>query len=302
MDRRLGIIGVGRMGGAMWQRLHGLGHTAAVFDASADALAALAADGAEPAVSPRDLASHVDTIICSLPRSDDVELALLGDDGVAAGAKPGTLVIDTTSGTPSQTREIAEDCANRDLAYVDAGVSGGVHGAVHGALNIMVGGTEDVVAAATPVLELLGQKIWHCGPSGTGHAMKTVLNLANQGKMLLEIEALLVGRAAGLDAEQMMDVLGLGTWKSFLTGPDGRRQFGFSLGMSCKDYDVGIGLAEEEDVPVRTLGAAHQTMHAILEAIGPDADIVDYVSVLEHDANVELPNHGHDHSEKEHDR
>jgi hypothetical protein len=63
-----------------------------------------------------------------------------------------------------------------------------------------------------------------------------------------------------------------------------------------KDYDVGIGLAEEEDVPVRALAAAHQTMHAILDELGPDADLVDYVSVLEHDANVELPNHGnHEH-------
>jgi 3-hydroxyisobutyrate dehydrogenase-like beta-hydroxyacid dehydrogenase len=126
--------------------------------------------------------------------------------------------------------------------------------------------------------------------------MKTVLNLSNQGKMLLEIEALLIGRAAGLDTEQMADVLGLGTWRAFLMSPDGRKRFGFSLGMSVKDYDVGIGLAAEEDVPVRTLGAAHQTMHAILDELGPDADLVDYVSVLEHDANVELPNHGHEHS------
>ncbi|MEX0664907.1 MAG: NAD(P)-dependent oxidoreductase [Acidimicrobiia bacterium] len=299
MDRKLGIIGVGRMGGAMWRRLHGLGHDAAVFDTATEALAALKADGAEVATSPRDLASRADTIICSLPRSDDVQIALLEDDGVATTAQPGTVIIDTTSGAPSHSRDIAAHCATRGLAYVDAGVSGGVHGAASGALNIMVGASDDNFSAAKPILELLGQTIWHCGPPGTGHAMKTVLNLSNQGKMLLEIEALLVGRAAGLDAEQMMDVLGLGTWKSFLTGPDGRRQFGFSLGMSCKDYDVGIGVAKEEDVPVRTLAAAHQTMHAILDAIGPDADIVDYVSVLEHDANVELPNHGHGHDHEE---
>jgi 3-hydroxyisobutyrate dehydrogenase len=226
---------------------------------------------------------------------------LLGPAGVAGAAGPDTLVIDTTSGAPSRSQEIAADCIARGFGYVDAGVSGGVHGAATGALNIMVGGGDDDVATARPVLELLGQQIWHCGPVGTGHAMKTVLNLANQAKMLVEIEALLVGRSAGLDAHQMAEVLGLGTWRHFLMGPDGRERFGFSLEMSCKDYAVGIGVAEEGDVPVRTLAAAHDTMHSILDVVGPDADLVDYVQVLEHDAGVELPNHGHDHRDGGHD-
>jgi 3-hydroxyisobutyrate dehydrogenase-like beta-hydroxyacid dehydrogenase len=293
MDRTLGIVGVGRMGGAMWRHLHGLGHTAIVFDTAGAAVDALAAEGAKAASSAREVGASADTVICSLPRSDDVAVAVLGDDGVAAGARPGALVIDTTSGSPSRTRDIAAECAARGVAYVDAGVSGGVAGAGSGNLNIMVGGSDDDFAAARPVLDLLGNNVWHCGVPGTGHATKTVLNLANQGKMLLEIEALLVGRAAGLDAHQMAEILGLGTWQMFLMGPGGRRQFGFSLGMSVKDYDVGVGLAEEEDVPIRTLAAAHHTMHAILDEIGPDADIIEYVSVLEHDANVELPNHGH---------
>lgn len=301
MDQALGIVGVGSMGGAMWRHLHSLGHTATVYDTNEAAIATLVAEGARGAASPSEVAAHADTVICSLPRSDDVALALLSGAGIAAGAKPGTLVIDTTSGVPSRSREIAEECSKRAIGYVDAGVSGGPHGAGSGTLNVMVGGSDEDFAAAKPVLDLLGQNIWHCGPAGAGHAMKTVLNLSNQGKMLLEIEALLVGRAAGLDAEQMADVLGLGTWRAFLMSPEGRRKFGFSLGMSVKDYDVGIGLAEEEDVPVRVLAAAHQTMHAILEAIGPDADLVDYVGVLEHDANVELPNHGHDgHHDHEH--
>jgi 3-hydroxyisobutyrate dehydrogenase len=293
MDKALGIVGVGRMGGAMWRHLHELGHDAIVFDTSSDAVAALTADGAESAASARAVAEQSDIVICSLPRSDDVADALFADDGIAAGAKPATLVIDTTSGTPSRSRELAAECAARDLGYVDAGVSGGVHGAGSGTLSIMAGGSEADFGAAKPVLDMLGQKVWHCGAPGTGHAMKTVLNLSNQGKMLLEIEALLVGRAAGLDAHQMAEVLGLGVWQMALMGPDGRKPFGFSLGMSVKDYDVGVGVAEEEDVPIRTLAAAHQTMHAILDEIGPDADIVDYVTVLEHDANVELPNHGH---------
>ena len=291
----LGIIGVGRMGGAMWHHLRDLGHTAAVYDVSSDAVSALVSEGASAAGSPRDLAETAELVICSLPRSDDVAEALLGPDGFGHGAREGALVIDTTSGQPSRSREIAAECAAHGVGYVDAGVSGGVHGAASGALNVMVGGSDEDFAAAKPVLDMLGQHVWHCGAPGTGHAMKTVLNLSNQAKMLVEIEALLVGRAAGLDAEQMAEVLGLGTWKMFLMGPDGRRPFGFSLGMSVKDYDVGIGLAEEEDVPVRALAAAHETMHLILDAIGPDADIVDYVSVLEHDANQELPNHGQDH-------
>jgi 3-hydroxyisobutyrate dehydrogenase len=291
MDRTLGIVGAGRMGAAMWRHLHGLGHSAMVFDVDAGAVATLVAEGAVGAPSAREVATHANTIICSLPRSDDVASALLGGDGVAEGAQPGTLVIDTTSGAPSKTREIAAACAARGIAYVDAGVSGGPHGAGSGTLNIMVGGSDDDFKAAKPVLDLLGQNIWHCGASGTGHAMKTVLNLSNQAKMFIEIEALLVGRAAGLDAHQMADVLGLGAWKTFLMGPDGRRRFGFSLGMSCKDYDVGLGVATEEQVPVPGITAVTEAMHTILDEIGPDADIIDYVTVLERNARVELPNH-----------
>lgn len=283
------------MGSAMWRHLCDEGHRAIVFDTNADAVAALTNEGATSAASPAEVAAGVDTVICSLPRSDDVADALFGDGGFAPAAKTGTLVIDTTSGIPSRSREIAAECATHDVSYVDAGVSGGVAGARSGALNVMVGASDVDFAVARPILDMLGNNVWHCGPPGTGHAMKTVLNLSNQAKMLVEIEALLVGRAAGLDPHQMAEVLGLGVWKTFLMDVDGRRRFGFSLGMSVKDYDVGIGLAEEEDVPVRTLGAAHQTMHMILDAIGPDVDIVDYVSVLEHDANVELPNHGLDH-------
>jgi 3-hydroxyisobutyrate dehydrogenase len=283
------------MGSAMWRHLLDEGHTAIVFDTNQDAVAALEKEGASSAASPAELAASVDTVICSLPRSDDVAAVLFGDDGFAPAAKAGALVIDTTSGTPSRSREIAAECATHDVAYVDAGVSGGVAGARSGALNVMVGGSDVDFAVALPILEILGNNVWHCGAPGTGHAMKTVLNLSNQAKMLVEIEALLVGRAAGLDAHQMAEVLNLGVWKMFLMDPEGRRRFGFSLGMSVKDYDVGVGLAEEEDVPLRTLAAAHETMHMILDAIGPDVDIVEYVSVLEHDANVELPNHGQDH-------
>jgi 3-hydroxyisobutyrate dehydrogenase-like beta-hydroxyacid dehydrogenase len=293
MDRMLGIIGVGRMGGAMWQHLDELGHRAVVLDTNAAATAALVEQGASSATSGPDLAGRVDTVICSLPRSDDVEIALFDpEDGFARAAAPGTTVIDTTSGVPRRSRELAEECRALGLAYLDAGVSGGVHGARSGALNIMVGGTDDDFIAAKPVLELLGPNIWHCGAPGSGHAMKTVLNLANQAKMFLEIEALLVGRAAGLDAEQMMEVLGLGTWSAFLTGPEGRRRFGFSLAMSCKDYDVGIGVAADEHVPVPGLSAVQQAMRAVLGEVGADADLVDYVTVLERNAHAELPNHG----------
>jgi len=262
----------------MWRHLHNLGHTAVVFDVNADAVAVLVADGAVSAGSAREVAASADSVICSLPRSDDVAVALLGDDGVIAGASATTLVIDTTSGAPSQTREIAAACAARGVAYVDAGVSGGPQGAGSGTLNIMVGGSDHDFANAKPVLELLGQNIWHCGAAGTGHAMKTVLNLSNQAKMFIEIEALLVGRAAGLDAQQMAEILGLGAWRTF-------------LGMSCKDYDVGLGVAIEEGVPVPGITAVTDAMRVILDELGPDADIMDYVAVLEREAHVALPNY-----------
>jgi 3-hydroxyisobutyrate dehydrogenase len=285
MEQTIGIIGVGKMGAGMWRCLANAGTKATVYDAYAPTAAALAEAGATVAASPSELAAAVDVVILSLPNSGDVE-GVVGD--IAGALRPGVVVIDTTSGEPAISRRVATAVADTGAAYLDAGVSGGPPGAEAGTLKIMVGGDGAAFEQVQPVLDVLGGRIWHCGDPGAGHAMKTALNLSNQGKMLLEIEALLMCGRAGLDPDQVADVLELNTWRHFLLGEGGRVPFGFAIDLAVKDWGVAAGVASEHKVPMPIAGAAMQTMRAIRAEAGPDADLIDAVSVMEKWSDYDL--------------
>jgi 3-hydroxyisobutyrate dehydrogenase-like beta-hydroxyacid dehydrogenase len=291
MADRIGMVGVGAMGAAMWRRLRDLGVTATVYDVRADAVAALAAEGAPSADGPGDVAADADVVLVSVPRSEHVIAAVSGPGGVTTRARPGLLVIDLTSGAPSMSRQVAAALAAKGATYVDAGISGGVQGARSGALRIMVGAEDDAFMRARPVLEMIGSQIWHCGRVGAGHAMKTVLNLANQVKMVAEVEALLVATKAGLDPRLVGEVCGMSVWNSWLLGPEGRRRFDFTMGHMCKDFDVALGLATEGAVPVPVSAAAQHLLRGVLAEFADgdvDPDIIEYVGVLERRARTRL--------------
>jgi 3-hydroxyisobutyrate dehydrogenase-like beta-hydroxyacid dehydrogenase len=237
------------------------------------------------------VAAASDVVLMSVPRSEHVLAVASGPDGIAARGLKGSLVIDMTSGAPALSREVAALLDGAGIAYVDAGVSGGVQGAASGALRIMVGGDEAAFRRAEPVLGMLGSNIWHCGPVGAGHAMKTLLNLSNQTKMIVELEALLIGAKSGLDPRQVAEVLGMNVWPHYLLGPGGRREFGFAMSHYCKDFDVALGLATEVGVAAPVGAAAQQLMRAVrarLSDDGHDPDIIEYVSDLERSAGVTL--------------
>jgi 3-hydroxyisobutyrate dehydrogenase-like beta-hydroxyacid dehydrogenase len=285
----LGIIGVGAMGGPMWRRLHDQGRSAIVADASPAATAALAAEGAEVAATPAALASRCDTILLSLPTSTQVEEVALGPDGIASGATAGTLVVDLTSGLPSASRRVAEGLADAGVRYVDVGISGGVGGARNGTLKSMAGGSEADVADARPVLELLSARIWHCGPVGAGHLVKTLLNQSNQAKLMVELEALLVAAKAGLDPQLVGEVLETNVWNLWLFGADGRQPAaGFTLALACKDFDVALRSAAEAGAAVPLAAVANQVLRLAHGAAGPTADLIEAVGVWERIAGTSI--------------
>ena len=281
----IGIIGVGRMGAGMWRCLKAAGTTARVFDAYAPTADALAAEGAPVAPSAHELLAGADVVIVSLPTSHDVQRVL--DDAIDA-LRPATVVIDTTSGEPAVSRAVAALVQGASSAYLDAGISGGPAGALAGTLKIMVGGDQAAFARVEPLLDVLGAQVWHCGDPGTGHAMKTALNLSNQGKMLLEIEALLMCGRAGLDPRQVAEVLELRTWGHFLLGDEGRRPFGFAVDLAVKDWGVATGVATEHKVPMPIAAACAQVMRAARAEAGADADLIDVVAVMERWAEYDL--------------
>ncbi len=285
---RLGIIGVGQMGAQIWRRLDERDRGAIVFDANSGALAALAAEGALTATGPTDLAARCDVILLSLPTSHDVEQVCLGAGGIAPGAAPGTLVVDLTSGVPSSSRRIGAALGDHGVHYLDCGVSGGVAGARAGTLKAMVGAEIADFRAVAPVLELVAAQIWHCGPVGSGHLVKTLLNQSNQAKLMVELEALLVAAKAGLDPQLVGEVLGTRVWNRWLFDSDERAPVGFSLALACKDFDIALRVAAEEQVGVPLAAVAQQVLRLAAGAAGPHADLIDAVAVWERIAGAEI--------------
>ncbi|MFM8305164.1 MAG: NAD(P)-dependent oxidoreductase [Actinomycetota bacterium] len=281
----VGIIGVGRMGAGMWRCLRAAGCTASVVDQHPGAAEALGADGAPVVASAAELVAGADVVIVSLPTSADVASVL---DRAIDALRPGAVVLDTTSCEPAVSRVIASRVEAAGGAYLDAGISGGPAGALAGTLKIMVGGDPAAYARIAPLLGVLGAQVWHCGGPGTGHAMKTALNLSNQGKMLLELEALMMCGRAGLDPRQVAEVLELRTWSHFLLGEQGRVPFGFAIDLAVKDWGVATGVATEHRVPMPIATACAQVMRAARAVAGPDADLVDVVAVVEQWAGYDL--------------
>jgi 3-hydroxyisobutyrate dehydrogenase len=258
-----------------------------VCDIDTAATARLAEQGATVHADPAALASECDVVVLSLPRSSDVEQATLGAGGVA-DAGNATVVLDTTSGVPSASRAIAAGLDARGVGYADVGVTGGVEGARAGALLMMAGGPDAVLDAGTPVLEKLARRVVRCGDVGAGHTMKTLLNQANQTKLIAELEALLVATKLGLDPNVTADVLGLTVWQNWLLGAEGRRSFGFTLGLANKDFDVAMQVAAEAGVAVPVGAAGHQSMRVARAVAGPDADLIEEVGVWEGFADVRI--------------
>ncbi|MGE4086419.1 MAG: NAD(P)-dependent oxidoreductase, partial [Vicinamibacterales bacterium] len=175
MQQRVAVIGTGIMGAPMARNLLRVAPSVTVFDVDAARTAELAADGAVVAPSPAAAAAAADVVVLSLPGVEVVEAVLFDADGVAAGARPGTIVVDTSTSVPTRSAEQAARLAERGIDLLDAPVSGGRAGAEQATLSIMVGGPAITLERARPVLEALGSRITHLGAAvGAGGYAKLV--------------------------------------------------------------------------------------------------------------------------------
>lgn len=252
----VGFIGLGRMGGPMAGRLLAAGFPLLAYDVNPAALAAAAARGATPAASPAAVAAGAGIIITMLPHAAAVEQAVLGPGGVAAGARPGALLLDMSSSSPALTRRLAAQLADQGVEMLDAPVSGGVRGAEAGTLAIMVGGSAAAFARAQPVLGALGQNIRHVGGPGAGHALKAINNLLSATHLWSACEALVIGTRAGLDPQVMMEVINASTGRSGSTEVKlprwvipRRFEAGFTTELMYKDICTALDLARDVQVP-----------------------------------------------------
>lgn len=281
--QRVGLIGLGAMGSPMARNLLKAGFRLAVWARRPESARGILDAGADWAESPRELAERSEVVILMVTNSPDVQQLVL-EQGVLDGAAPGTVIVDMSTIAPAVSRSLAETCAARNVAFLDAPVSGGTQGAASGTLTIMVGGAADALERVRPILEALGARIFHVGESGSGEVVKLVNNILVGVIAAATAEALVLGVKAGARLDMMEQVVGASTGASWqlsnqfpLRAFDGSFRPGFMTNLLAKDLELALDLGAESGAPLYLTALARQ-LYGEVQAKGYGAD--DYTSVL----------------------
>ena len=269
MPETIGFIGLGVMGAPMARNLLQAGYPLVVHNRSREPVDALAAEGADAAQSPREVAERSQIVITMLPDSPAVEEVVLGDDGVLAGASEGDLLVDMSTIHPTVSVAIARASGERGVSVLDAPVSGGDVGAREGTLSIMVGGEEADFERARLLFEVLGKTIVHVGPVGAGQVVKA----CNQIVVALTIEAvseaLVLGSKAGVDPATIIEVLSGGLAANRVMEMRGRNFLehdftpGFRIDLHHKDLNIALAAGREYGVALPHTASTAEMLQAL---------------------------------------
>ena len=276
---RVGFAGLGTMGAAMAANLLRAGFPLTVWNRTAARTEPLRSAGAAVAATPGDLAAATDVVVCCLSDTPDVEAVLFGADGLVAGGRKGSLVIDCSTISPSATRGFAARLAEQGIEFVDAPVSGGSEGAQKGTLTIMVGGEDAAVERAQPVLAAMGSTITHMGPVGSGQATKAVNQVIISGTYLGVAEGLVLAMQAGLDVRKVVTALSGGAAQSWvLANRSGRMidndyPLGFKVALHRKDLGIALDLAREVGAALPVTGLTAEIENGLVRRGHGDDDI-----------------------------
>lgn len=211
----IGFIGLGIMGLPMAGHLLRAGHRLFVHTRTASKAGPLLDAGAVWCQTPAKVGRHCELLITIVTDTPDVEAVLFGEEGAAATLAPDTCVVDMTTISPRATRRFAETLLERRITLLDAPVTGGDVGARNGTLTIMVGGPRAAFERVRPVLDVLGKRIVHVGPSGSGQMLKACNQILCAVNMIAVCEALTLAKRSGLDARTAIETLGGGAGGSW---------------------------------------------------------------------------------------
>ncbi|MPZ99561.1 MAG: NAD-binding protein [Dehalococcoidia bacterium] len=297
MAETVGFIGLGIMGAPMARNLRQAGFEVVAWNRSPERLDAAVADGALRGESPADVARRAEVVVACVRQTEDVEAVLLGSDeweGAIEGVRAGSVFVDMSTIAPAATRELARRVEARGGAMLDAPVSGGEQGAVAGTLSIMVGGTPEALDRARPMLEAMGARITHCGPSGAGQTVKLCNQIAVVLNNLAMAEALVFCQRSGVDPSTMLEAISAGaagSWQISNLGPKVvERDFapGFKVGLQQKDLRLALEAADELHVPLAGTSLVHQLFASVERSHGGDAGTQALVTAIEALAGVEV--------------
>ena len=263
--RRVAFLGLGVMGYPMAGHLARAGHQVTVYNRSPAKAATWVAEhqgfNARSAAAPRAAASGADFVFVCVGNDDDLRSVVLGADGALAGMAAGAVLVDHTTASAEVARELHAAGAALGLGFVDAPVSGGQAGAVNGGLTVMCGGDAAPFAAMQPVAMAFAKAITRVGEAGAGQLAKMVNQVCIAGLVQALAEGIAFGQQAGLDMQQVLDVIGKGAAQSWQmdnrgkTMVDDQFEVGFAVDWMRKDLGLVLDEARRNGarVPVTAL-------------------------------------------------
>ncbi len=287
----LGFTGVGIMGKPMAGHLLDAGHTVNVYDVNSKPVQELATKGAVACSSNKEVAQKSDIVFIMVPDTPDVEAVLFGENGVAEGARAGSIVVDMSSISPIATKGFAKKLGASGVKMLDAPVSGGQVGAENASLSIMVGGQPELFEQIKPYFEIMGKNIIHIGGNGDGQTCK----VANQIVVALTIEAiseaLLFASKAGADPGKVREALLGGFAQSRILDLHGTRMIerkfnpGFRVRHQQKDLNLALQGARSLGLSLPGAALAQELYNSIAAQGDSDLDHSALVLALEKLAN-----------------
>ena len=283
----IGFIGLGLMGRPMALHLARAGHTLHLWARRPASLEPFKDVQAKVHDSPAELAKHVEIVFTMVADAPDVEAVTLGENGIAAGAGSGLIVVDMSTINPNAAREIAVGLAAKGIEFIDAPVSGGETGAINAALTIMAGGKPEVFEKVRPLFEKMGKSVTLIGDSGAGQVAKACNQILTGVGVAAVAEAFNFAAQSGVDAGKVREALLGGFAYSRILENHGQRMLdrnfkpGFKAWMHQKDLRIVMEEAHRLGLMLPAAAATAQLFNAIVGSGMGEDDSIAALKLLE---------------------
>ncbi len=292
---KLGFIGLGIMGYPMARNLRRAGHDVWVWSHTAAKASRLAGEeGVVDCREPKEVAASTDCVFLCVGNTEMSRQVVFGKSGLVHGARPGYVIVDTSTVSALASQQMAAELAERGIDFIDAPCTGSKLGAEGGKLTFMVGAEETLFEKVRPLFEPMGTQLFRCGPQGMGIRVKLAQNLIQANILQGFVEGIVLSTKAGVDPELMLDVLNNTAAKSGLIAFKApyifERDFSthFSTKWMNKDIGLALELAEDLQVSVPVTSVTKQVYQSALAQDLGEQDFSSVIKVLEGMSRVEV--------------
>jgi 2-hydroxy-3-oxopropionate reductase len=268
MGMKVGVVGLGAMGGGIAKNLIEKGFEVVVRDVKQELVNVYSKKGATAAKTAKETGVHCEVVLTSLPMSPVVpslEQEILAADGILEGMEPGKIIVDCGNTSPLTAKQLGQQCEKRSVFFLDAPVSGGPTGAEAGALSVMVGGPPEAFKRASAIFQAIARKVTYFGPNGSGQMAKLVNNMIVALNLATISEALVFGQKAGLEPEKLYETIAAGAAQSWVLDTYGKSFLHRAPGHKDekeeyreKQLGWAFQIATELEIPIPMTVCAHE--------------------------------------------